>query len=385
MNKHTAWAEINLQAIKDNIKQLQLSVNPKTTVMAVVKANAYGHGLVKVAQTAVNTRIKYLGVSRFHEAVELRENGISVPILIFGYTYPENIEQLCNYDLTQTLFSLDMARRFSAAASKIKKNLKVHLKIDTGMGRLGLCIPQLKDRSIKQSYFSKAIKDITTIAALPHLNIEGIFTHFAKADDHNSNYTKLQFDLFCEYLDTLSTKKLSIPIKHAANSAAILDLPETHLDMVRAGLAIYGLYPTLKHTAKIKLKPAMEIKAIIIQLKKVPKDFKVSYGTTYCTKKPTTIATIPIGYADGYHRALSSKGKMLIHDRKAPVVGKVCMDITMLDVGRIPNVAEGDEVIIMGSQGKNSITAEDIASHIGTINYETISTMATRIPRVYKT
>jgi alanine racemase len=271
---------------------------------------------------------------------------------------------------------------FSEAASKKRKKVKIHLKVDTGMGRMGMVLE--KKRLTTASNMNQSVLDVQTIMNLPGIELEGIYTHFAQADSTDKKYTKRQLDQFMNFMHALHHAGLEIPLKHAANSAAIIDLPETHLDMVRAGLAIYGLYPSKEvDKTRVRLKPAMVFKSRVIQLKTVPLGFKISYDCTYKTRKPTTIATIAIGYGDGFNRLFSSSGHMLVRGQKAPVVGRVCMDLTMLDVGHIHNVEVGDEVVIFGEQGNDSITVEEIASAINTINYEILTSISSRVARDY--
>ncbi|MBU4413978.1 MAG: alanine racemase, partial [Proteobacteria bacterium] len=313
-----------------------------------------------------------------------RKAGINAPVLILSYAPPEQSKELIEFDLTQTVYSYETAKSLSEAASAYGKKIKVHIKVDTGMGRLGLLPNQLRlskyDKKIKDSSAS----EVESISRLPMLELEGIYTHFATADKSDRSYASKQFEIFMDFLNQLRIAGLEIPVTHAANSAAIINMPETHLDMVRAGISIYGLYTSEEvDRSIIKLKPAMELKTKIIHLKKVPAGFKVSYGITYETEKPTTIATVAIGYADGFNRLLSSKGRMLVCGHSAPIVGRVCMDLTMLDVGEIPEVAMEEEVVVFGKQGNSSITVDEIASTINTINYEVVSTIMDRVPRIY--
>ncbi|MCP4345082.1 MAG: alanine racemase [Desulfobacterales bacterium] len=372
----TNWAEIDLKAIAHNILELRRITNPGARLMAVVKANAYGHGAGKVADQALKNGADMLGVARLNEGIRLRKEGIEAPVLIFGYTPPSLADKLVEFNLCQTVWSCETARVLSDIALSLGRKIRVHLKTDTGMGRLGLVTTADGEQA--------ALREVESIARLHGLELEGIFTHFASSDSSDKSYTKKQFERFMEFLDKLCQTGPDIPIKHAANSAAIIDMPETHLDMVRAGISLYGLYPSDEvDKSRISLKPAMEFKAKVIHLKKVPAGFNVSYGSTFQTEKPTTIATIPAGYADGLNRMLSSRGHMLVCGSKAPVVGRVCMDLTMLDVGHIPDVHIEDEVVIFGSQGNSSLTVDEIASALNTINYEIVSTITDRVPRLY--
>jgi alanine racemase len=383
LNSFLVRAEIDLKAIAHNIKELRRIAHPDARLMGVVKANGYGHGAIEVARCALQNGAEVLGVARIEEGRQIREAGIEVPILIFGYTLPELTADLLEYELTQTVYTCAAAQALSRTATSLKKKIKIHLKVDTGMGRLGL-LPQNFQRDNSVALNVDAIEETLAIAGLDGLELEGIFTHFATADSADKTYAEDQLDLFMNFLNRLRKAGLKPPVRHAANSAALIDMPQSHLDMVRPGIASYGLYPSDEVNKKhVSLKPAMALKARIIHLKKVPAGFKVSYGGTHETPKATTIATIPIGYADGLNRLLSSSGQMLVHGQRAPIIGRVCMDLTMLDVGDIDNVQMGDEVVIFGQQGSDSITIDEIASSLNTINYEIVSTITARVPRVY--
>ncbi len=380
MNCPRVWAEVDISAIAHNVRELRRITQPQAKLMAVVKANAYGHGLVEVAEEALKNGAQALGIAEVSEGIALRKAGIAVPILILGYTPPDFVRELIQYDLIQTVYSFEIALSLSDAALLHGKKLKIHIKVDTGMGRLGILIDPL--RPFPQ--ITNALKEIESIAKLKGISIEGIFTHFALSDYFDKTYTKKQFEYFINLLDLLNGVGISPRVRHAANSAALIDLPETHLDMVRPGISLYGLYPSGEvKKNRINLKPAMSLKAKIIHLKKVPAGFNISYGATYKTQKPTMIATVPCGYADGVNRLLSSRGHMLVHGCRVPIVGRVCMDLTMIDVGKISNVEIGDEVVIFGSQNDESITVEEIASSLNTINYEIVSTITNRVPRIY--
>ncbi|MGD8883408.1 MAG: alanine racemase [Desulfobacterales bacterium] len=383
MDASLVRAEIDLKAIAHNIKELRRITHPDARLMGVVKANGYGHGAIEVARCALQNGAEVLGVARIEEGMQIRAAGIEVPILIFGYTLPELAADLLEYDLTQTVNTHASAQVLSQTATSLKKKIKIHLKVDTGMGRLGLLAQNFqRDNSVALN--ADAIEETLAIAGLEGLELEGIFTHFATADSADKTSAEDQLDLFMRFLNRLREAGLEPPFRHAANSAALIDMPQSHLDMVRPGIASYGLYPSDEVNKKhVSLKPAMALKAKIIHLKKVPAGFKVSYGSTHKTPRATTIATIPIGYADGLNRLLSSNGQMLVHGHRAPIIGRVCMDLTMLDVGHIDNVQMGDEVVIFGHQGNDAITVDEIASSLNTINYEIVSTITARVPRVY--
>lgn len=390
------YAQIDLDAVENNILALRKLTHENVKFMAVVKADAYGHGAVRVAQRAIETGAAWLGVARFHEAEELRKAGIQVPILIFGFTHPLLAEQIAELNLTPTIYNVEMAEALSYQAVKKSVNIKAHLKIDTGMGRVGMLpdsrrIPaESKGKSETESNKNtissnqKSIEEIKKIISLSKFELEGIYTHFAAADHRDKSYAEYQLKVFNLLLNDLKKEKIKFNICHAANSAAIIDLPQSHFDMVRAGIAMYGLYPSDEvDKTKVNLKPAMELRSVITSVKKVPKGFKVSYGMTYETDKKTIIASVPIGYADGFSRLLSSTGYMLVKGMRAPIAGRVCMDQTLIDVGHIPDVRTGDGVIIMGSQKDETISADEIASLTGTINYEIVSSLTSRVPKIF--
>jgi alanine racemase len=377
------WAEIDLGAYAHNLKELKGISRPPARLMAVVKANGYGHGAVEVAREALDSGAQYLGVARINEAIALRKAGLSAPILIFGYSPPDLAPLLIDYELTQTVYSLSTATALSEYANRKGKKITVHIKVDSGMGRLGFLLEDIHTTP-NDTPRNHPVREIEAITRLAGLTVEGIFTHFATADSADKSYANLQLDRFLALLNRLQKEELEPPLRHAANSGALINLPESHLDMVRPGIASYGLYPSDEiNKSIVDLKPVMTLKSRIIHLKKVPPGFNISYGITYQTKAHTTIATIPVGYADGFNRLLSSRGYMLIHGQRVPIVGRVCMDLTMLDVGGISGVALEDEVVIFGEQGVEAIRADDIAASIGTINYEIVSTITARVPRVY--
>ncbi len=379
MTAHQLWADIDLAAIDHNLKALRKLTGPAVRMLAAVKANAYGHGLVPVARRVAASGADMLGVARIDEGIELRASGIEVPILIFGYTPPAATGELLKYSLTPTVSSHATADAMSTAAVAAGKRLAVHIKVDTGMGRIGL-LPA----SLQPPGGPDAAAVIERIVRLEGLIPEGIYTHFAASDSRDKTSASRQFARFMELLAVLAAKGVTFPLRHAANSGALIDMPETHLDMVRPGIAVYGLYPSDEiDKSRIRLIPAMALKAKIAQVKAVAAGFQVSYGSTYTTHRPTVIATVPVGYADGYRRLLSSRGVMLAGGRRVPVVGRVCMDLAMIDVGEVPNVQAGDEVVVLGAQGDAFISADEMAGWLDTINYEVVSTVMARVPRVY--
>ena len=377
-------AEIDLKAVAHNVREIRRITEPGAKVMAVVKANGYGHGSIEVSRVALQNGADYLGVARVEEALVLRRAGIDAPILIFGYSPVDAVDQLIRFDLTQTVYSYEMAKALSGALAGREHRLRVHLKVDTGMGRLGLLADAYRQQTAPEEACRQLVQDVASIFRLPGLEIEGIYTHFATADEADKSYAHRQFDLFMDSIESLRREGMEFSLKHAANSAGVLDMPETHLDMVRPGISVYGIYPSGEvNRAGAALKPAMTLKARVINLKKVSAGFKISYGSTWQTRGPATIATVNIGYADGLNRLLSSCGHMLIRGCRAPVVGRVCMDMTMLDVGHIPDVAPGDEVVVFGSQGDGVLSVDEIASQIRTISYEVVTMISGRVQRVY--
>jgi alanine racemase len=378
------WADIDLAAYGHNIRGLKQIASPGAQLMAVVKANGYGHGAVEVSRVAIDSGATWLGVARLHEAVELRGAGIEAPILIFGATPPEMAEHLLVHNLTQAVFSTSTARAFSDRAQTLGRTLRVHIKVDTGMGRLGLLLDDARDGIPAADPSEHALDQVLEIAALPGLEIAGLFSHYATADSADKAYARYQLARFRKLAATLHSRGLDIPIKHTANSAALIDLPDSHLDLVRPGIATYGLYPSHEvDLARVDLRPVLQWKTRIIQLKQVPAGFGVSYGITYRTPRPTTLATVAVGYADGLSRSLSSRGEMLVGGRRVPIVGRICMDLTLLDVGEVPDATVGDEVVIIGRQGDEELTADEMATTLGTISYEIVTSIANRVPRVY--
>ena len=384
MESLLVWAEVDLKAIAHNIRSLRKLTNPSARLMAIVKANGYGHGANEAAKTALDNGAALLGVARAHEGVSLRKAGFDVPILVLSHSPSSMAKSIIDYDLTQTISSLQGAEALNSASSKLEKNINIHLKVDSGMGRLGIQPDCRRCNTEGLNAAPSAVEEVADIVRLPNLELEGIFTHFATADDADKTYANQQFEIFMDFIEDLKRAGIEPPVKHAANSASIIDLPDTHLDMVRAGIATYGLWPSPGvNKSKIDLKPAMALKTRVAHLKKVPAGQKFSYGITYETATPTTIATLPVGYADGLNRLLSSKGQMLVCGKRAPIIGRICMDQTILDVGHIPEVELDSEVVIFGQQGNESITVDDFAAQIQTINYEVVCSITGRVPRVY--
>jgi len=373
LREYSVWAEVNLSALAHNLGEVRRLVGPDTEVAAVVKANAYGHGLVEVAGTLLAHGADRLCVARVDEGVALREAGIDAPVLVMGFVPPPLYDTALDHDLTLTVCDPEAAAELSAAAARHGRPAPVHLKLDTGMGRLGLVTA---DRDL--------YRNILAIASLPHLEIEGLYTHFANADRRDKSHAQRQLVDFVEVTCTLGHDGIDIELLHAANSAALIDMPESRLNLVRPGIMLYGLYPSPEvKTRQVDLRPVMTLKAQVGFLKRVPAGWTVSYGSTYTTPAPTTLATVPCGYADGYNRRLSNRGAVLIHGRRAPVVGRVTMDQIVVDVGHIPGVAVGDEVVLFGRQGEAELHVDEVAALLDTINYEVVCAVSARVPRVY--
>ena len=379
---HPVWAEIDLKAIGHNCREVKRIIPSQTRFMAVVKADACGHGALMAAKTALNNGADLLGVARAAEGIALRRAGFQVPILVLGYTSPAETKLLLDHDLTQTVFDPEQAREFSQKALALGETLQAHLKIDTGMGRLGLVA--VPDTHEDGEYNPQALEQALNMARLSGIHLEGCYTHFAQADSADKTHARGQLKCFQALTRALKEKGLTFEFCHAANSAGVIDLPASHLDMVRPGIMLYGLYPSREVDHQVvSLKPAMSLKTRLAQIKEVGPGFHISYGSTFVTETATKIATLPVGYADGYRRNISSRSAMLVRGVRAPVVGRICMDQTMLDVGHIQGVKVGDEVVIMGTQKSEQIPAEELADLLGTINYEIVSTIMARVPRIY--
>lgn len=381
MIPYDVWAEIDLAAIAQNICNLRAGLTNNARLMAVVKANAYGHGAVTVARQALAAGADCLAVARLAEALELRHAGISCPILIFGHTPPEMAGKLMDFDLIQTVYAYADARDLGTRARAGGRAIRVHVKIDTGMGRLG--VSGWPDSS--REACGDAAEEVAAICGLPGLNAEGVYTHFATADSPDPTGTRRQLEMFLQILSALERRGLHFSVRHAANSAAAINLPETHLDMVRPGISIYGCYPSGPGTApRVRLEPAMSLYARIVHLKTVGPGFRVSYGWTEQTREKTVIATVPIGYADGYDRHFSSLGQVSLRGVPVPVIGRVCMDHTMINVGAVPDAACGEPVLVFGRDTRGTLAVDHLAQALGTIHYEVLSRISARIPRVYR-
>ncbi len=365
------WAEINLDNLAYNMRKVRERVGKEALVMAVVKANAYGHGSIKAAETFLNNGADRLAVAILREALELRRANINAPILVLGYTPKCQYHNVVKYDIIQTIWDYESAKILSDTAVQLNKKAIIHIKIDSGMGRIGF------------SSKEKAIEEITNISNLPNLYIEGIYTHFATADEKDKSYSRKQYEYFMEIIEALEQRNISIPIKHVSNSAAIIDLPEYNLNMVRPGIMLYGLYPSDEvEKERVDLRPAMALKAMISHIKEVPNGTGISYGRIFITKRQSKIATLPIGYADGFPRLLTSKGEAFLKGKRVPVVGKICMDQCMIDITDLDDVKIGDEVTLFGYE-EGVPHVDEIADKLSTINYEIVSTVGRRVPRIY--
>ncbi len=368
---YRACATVNLDAIYDNVVNLGKRLKEGTKIIAVVKTDGYGHGAIPIAKT-INELVYAYAVATVDEAVNLRRHGIIKPIYVIGYTHESQLKRLIAYDIRASVFTYDMGKAVSEMALAEGKVAKIHIKVDTGMSRIGF----------KPDDESAAI--VKKISELPNLEIEGIFTHFAKADEKDKMATRNQYELFSNFINKLEKLGVQIPVKHCSNSAAMMELPEYNLDACRAGIAMYGLYPSEEvDKSLVDLKPALGLKSHIAYIKTIEKGTEVSYGGTFVADREMKIATIPLGYGDGYRRSLSNKGYVLINGKKANILGRICMDQFMVDVTDI-NASKDDEVVLLGKSGNEEISAERLAEMAGlTFNYEIVCDIGKRIPRVF--
>jgi len=363
-------AEINLSDLIRNFRQVRSCIPTGCKILAVVKANAYGHGIKEVSKELEYAGVDMLGVAHVEEGIILRESGIKSKILVMGGITDDYSVDIVRWGLTPVVYTLSFANALSEAAISNSNTLPVHIKVDTGMRRIGV-LPEMTGELVGD------------IVRLKGLRIEGIMTHFAEADLQNREFVREQLDSFNSVCKTIREMGIDIPIRHTANSAAVLDMAESHLDMVRPGIMLYGYSPSSFLSPMADLRPVMTLKSKIVHIKKVPSKTGISYGRTFTTTRETVMATIPIGYADGYSRSLSNLGQVIIKGRLAPVIGRVCMDMTMIDVTDIPGIKQGEEVIIIGGENEVRITADDIAAWTGTISYEVLCGIGERVDRVY--
>lgn len=366
-----AWAEISLSNLDYNIKQVQKKVG-KREIIGVVKADAYGHGAIDVSKVLLENGVKSLAVATPHEAAELREADITCPIIMVGLVPEVYAHTLLDNDIVPITATYKHAAAISTAAKAVGKTIEAFVVIDTGMGRIGF-LPN-----------EESIEEIKKINSLPNLKIKGLFSHFAAADEKDKSYTNNQISQYNQFLKKLKQSGINISYRSIGNSAAVMDVPDSYFDAVRPGIILYGCYPSYEvDRDQLDIKPVMSIKANIIYLKKIPAGYSISYGRKFTTKRESLIATLTLGYADGYPRYLSGKGRVIINGVYAPIVGNICMDQCMVDVTDVPGVCLGSEVIVMGSQGDLSITADEIAEKTRTINYEIVCGFGQRLPKVY--
>lgn len=400
-----SWAEVDLDNIAHNVKVLRKQLRREVEIMAVVKADAYGHGIKSTVPVLIENGVTRLAVSMLDEALELRKNNVKMPILVLSYTDPRRAREIAKGQITQTVYNMELAKALSIAGEELGIDVRIHIKVDTGMGRVGFVAG------------FDAIKSIEEISKMKNIVIEGIYTHFSSADEEDKTYTEMQFEKFMSICHELGRIGINIPIRHVCNSAAAIRFPHMHLDMIRPGILLYGMSPS-KYCDAIDsgFKPAMSLKTNVILVKEVEQNQSISYGRTFTTKRKSIIATIPIGYADGYSRILSNKAEVLINGELLPIVGTICMDTCMVDVTDARdrqnsvandlekkerdvesifanqvdksikpefNIKVNDEVVLFGTQNDKSISVDDIASIMQTINYEVTCLIGKRIPRAY--
>lgn len=368
------YAQIDLDAIVSNMEHMKANMHPDTKMLAVVKTDGYGHGSVAVAKTLQDKAYMYgFGVATLEEALTLRTNGIKLPILILGYTFPCGFDALAQEEIRPALFREDNLPLLQEAAARAGKKIKVHIKVDTGMSRIGIRPDESGLLFVKKAARTEGIE------------IEGIFTHFARADETDKASAQRQLQLFQEFTERIESElHIPIPIKHCSNSAGVVEMPEANMDVVRPGITVYGLEPSDEVSKdRVKLAPALSLYSHIVFIKELEAGREISYGGTYTVEKPMRVATIPVGYGDGYPRSLSNKGYVLIHGKKAPILGRVCMDQFMADVTQIPEAREDDLVTLVGKDGTETLTVETLGDLSGRFNYEFVCDLGKRIPRVY--
>ena len=364
-------AEINIRALIHNLNQAKRLAGSKSQILSIVKADAYGHGAVKISKALVRNGIHHLGTALVEEAVELRDAGIKIPIIVLGGIFKEQIPKIAEYSLTPVVYQEDFLKAVAKEARKSNKKVNIHIKIDTGMGRIGV----LPDEAV--DFAKKA-------ASQKNIKVEGIMTHFADADLADKAYAEKQMAEFTSIVNKLNEEGIDIPYQHIANSAALVSFENNKFNMARPGIMLYGYAPSAEGKERgLNLIPVMSLKTKVLHLKKVSAGTYISYGRTFVAKRDSVIATLPVGYADGYSRALSNKGFVIVKGKRAPIAGRVCMDMTMIDVTGIDGVEINDEVVLIGKQGKEAITADDVAMLTNTISYEVLCCIGKRVPRVY--
>ena len=365
-------AKIDLDALKYNVDGIKKCKSDKAMLMGVIKADAYGHGSRVFARELEAMGFDWLAVATADEGIELRRDGMKLPILVLGYTHPDQYPEMLQWDITPEIDTYDMAEAFNAAAEEAGKKANIHIKIDTGMSRIGF-LPGEEN-----------LDEIEKINSLPYLNIQGMFTHFACADMRDKTHVKGQIEKFHRMIEGVKARGVSVEIFHCSNSASIMELESEHMNMVRAGIILYGLYPSHEmEEERLPLKPVMSLYSHIVHLKELPEGVTIGYSATYTTKRRSQIATIPVGYADGYPRSLSNRASVLIRGQRAPIVGRVCMDQMMVDVTDIPEAALGDLVTLVGCDGEEKLSTEEISEMAGSFNYEFVCDVSRRVPRVY--
>lgn len=368
------WAEVDLDAIWENMVHMKENIAENTKILAVIKTDGYGHGGVPIAKMLEQLDFMFgYAAATYEEAHVLREAGVKKPILILGYTFPYCYEELIREEIRPAVYRRDTVEELAAAAAKVGKKAKVHIKVDTGMGRIGITPDE------------EGLEFVRFLIEHPELEVEGIFTHFAKSDEADKTSANHQLGLFQNFIDKIQTELgITIPVKHCSNSAAILEMPQANMDMVRAGITTYGLYPSEEVSKDIvPLRAAMSLYSHIVYCKMIHAGQSVSYGGLFTAQKDTRVATIPVGYGDGYPRSLSGRGYVLIHGKRAPILGRVCMDQFMVDISEIPEAMDGDKVTLLGMDGTERITAEELGELSGRFNYEFVCDLGKRIPRVY--
>lgn len=371
MEYYRVHADVNLDAIYKNIEETKRLLKADTKLMVIIKADGYGHGAIPIAKV-LDPIVDAFGIAIIEEGIELRENGIKKPLLILGVTPDPLYSKLVEYDIMPAVFSLESAKLLAEEAKKQNKTAKIHIVVDTGMSRIGFPVTK------------ESIEIIQKIAKLDGIAIDGCFSHFATADERDKAFTFQQINRFQSFVDELEEKGIHIPVKHLSNSAGIMEVPKAHYDMVRSGISTYGLYPSEEVNKKrLSLCPAMEIKSYVTYVKTLDYGIGISYGQTFVTERETRVATVPVGYADGYPRALSNQGYVLIRGRKAAILGRICMDQFMVDVTDIPGVIEGDIVTLVGRDKDECITVEELAAMSHSFNYEFVCDIGKRVPRVY--
>lgn len=372
MSYFRTQAEIHLENLRYNVQSMKKRLGDNTPIMGVIKADGYGHGAVPLAKVLMEEGVAAFGVATVEEGIELRQAGCTVPILMLGYTHSSEDKALLEYDIMAAMFQYERAVQLSDYAQSIGKKAKVHIKLDTSMNRIGLKPTE------------ESVQIVKKISCLPGIEINGIFSHFAKADEEEKAPARAALEKYKWFIAKLEQEGIFIPVKHISNSAACMEFDDTHFDMVRMGIVTYGLYPSEEvQKENLPLKPLLEWKSHVVFIKEVPPGEGVGYGGTFVTERPTKIGTIPVGYADGYPRQLSNKGRVLVKGQSAPIIGRVCMDQFMIDLTDLHDVEEGDEVTLIGYDGEEHIPVEELSELSGRFNYEFVCDISKRVPRVY--